>query len=174
MFDFKSGIDATYDPADEGLSENFTITGSIWNTGDHRFCDKECHVTFSKGHNKRLDKFAKEEGFEEKVCGGIRILKNVEPDKFDVDGVEFQESPIELTIWLLENDFYAIERVCKNSIDQNSKISGSFNIFSNEFCEKGFHFPNIDQLDVSTTKEYIITSFSLQSSIYKIVPKSKL
>ncbi|WP_413871267.1 hypothetical protein, partial [Desulfobacula sp.] len=69
-------------------------------------------------------------------------------------GVEFQESPIELTIWLLENDFYAIERVCKNSIDQNSKISGSFNIFSNEFCEKGFHFPNIDQLDVSTTRVY--------------------
>ena len=88
MFDFTSGINATYDPADEGLSESFAINGHVWNTDDYRFLHKECRVDFVKGFNKDLEKFAKEEGFEEKMCGGIRILKDVEPRRFDVEGTE--------------------------------------------------------------------------------------
>jgi len=173
MFDFTSGINATYDPADAGLSESFAINGHVWNTDDYRFLHKECHVDFVKGFNKNLEKFAKEEGFEEKMCGGIRILKDVEPHRFDVEGTEFQEPPLELTIYLLENEFYAIERVCKHSVEQGRKLKGSFHIFSKEFCEKNLLFPNTKQLDVSITKEYIVTSFSLGSSIEKIVPRHK-
>lgn len=173
LFDFTSGIDAAYDPAGEGLSESFAITGHIWNTDDNRFLHKECHVDFVKGLNKSLDKFAKEESFEEKVCGRIRISKDVEPDKFDVEGTEYQGPPLELTIYLLENEFYAIERVCKHSIDQGRKLHGSFHIFAEKFCKKNLRFPNIEQLDVSVTKEYIVTSFSLGSSIEKIIPRHK-
>lgn len=171
MFDNISGIEGTYDPTEGGLKESFKIIGYIWNTEDSRFLHKECHVSFVKGLNKNLDSFAQKEGCEDRICGGLRLFKEVEPEIFEVDGTEFQEPPLEFTIFLLDNEFYAIERICKHSTDQGRKLHGSFHIFSKEFNEKDILFPNTGDLDVSNTKEYIVTRFSLGSSIEKIIPR---
>ena len=116
MFDNISGIQGSYDPTENGLEESFKIIGYIWNTDeDARFLHKECHVNFVKGLNENLDSFAQKEGREDKICGWLRLLKEVEPKIFEVDGTEFQEPPLEFTIFLLDNEFYAIERICKHS-----------------------------------------------------------
>ena len=74
MFDFTSGINATYDPADEGLSESFAINGHVWNTDDYRFLHKECHVDFVKGFNKNLEKFAKDLMKQVEIDTGQKLI----------------------------------------------------------------------------------------------------
>ena len=51
--------------------------------------------------------------------------------------------------------------------------SNSFYIFSKEFNEKDILCPNTGYLDVSNTKEYIVTRFSLGSSKEKIIPRQE-
>jgi len=174
LFDKKTFISASYDPNNKGVRERFQISGYISDTEDYRFIHKQCFIDFLKGDTNLLNEFAKQEGLEN-ICGRLHIQKDVAPEKYEFEGKMYEIPPLEFTIFLEDQDFYAIEKICENSISNCQMLFGSFDFSCIEFQAKKEHHFRIENLNVSETKVYAIVGFSLHSSQYKhkILPKNE-
>jgi hypothetical protein len=98
------------------------------------------------------------------ACGEVIVFPGVVPDRFEHDGETYEIEPVNVTIGVSNDAFEAFHNQAVLAVAQHRIMSAELKISGEALPDTKSGFIFLDDLDISDTQKYSVTSFELANT----------
>lgn len=134
---------------------------------DDRFHGKGVLLRISSPRNPEWEEKVKAMDELENVCGSVRVSKDVEPPRFEVDGKVIEGEPVQVSLVVTDEAFNAIRQQASEAYDHHRILEVSLTLVGKSLpdTDSVWGFRWLKDFDVSEERQYAIGSFSILDTL---------